>query len=596
MSDDFLEVRVMDWITDNPSEQRSHQQVVMNSFKKIKRLEIRLTGWTINQTKRIHVGVNSVPTIIYSVMFNATIQELSIDLECLAKEPALSTFISLISTSIGNGNDDEAYASMKKLTISCSGEEEISSRSLQKLGGALKSLRSISTLNIVGINARHLSTILSIMRILAPPKFPDCIPRLSPLHRAGASYHASTPATLCRRITPKYCCNPYASVETLDSELAGYPNELKLEKVSFTSETLADLVHLLHDDAQCTILSLVLEECIQLSEDLDFLGVLLEGRTILKELSLHDYTIMARHMPRPWWKLPATRAVSIFPEPQSKQRLLSLQLIDVSGQRNILEVLAHYVASNDRITKLHVRNTYAIGMANKILGALHTRVITKKRPSGLTNLGLMDHSGLEQISAQLLSEILGCRGCILGSLRLHIIHVTRSQLDVLGDCLIDNTSLRFLSLSGSQELNVVTLECFVSMLNEVANLKGLNLNFPAIDEDDKAVIDIFESNTTLKEVTINTGGTYGLGSLSQGKTNDIMYFGIRNSIRSVLLSHGAWTLGLWKAILCHLLSWHESRTILGLEEKRKDLVLLSGIWFALTECPQLIYEMEPFVL
>lgn len=562
MSDDFLEVRVMDWIIDSPLEQRAHFQT-MNSFSKIRRLEIRLTGWTINQTKRIHVGVNSVPTIICSVIDNAFVEAMSIDLECLAKEPALITFCRLISASY----NIETYSSIQKLTISCSGEEDISYQRLQTLGKALASPRSIFNLQLVGMNSSHLSTILGTMGKTAS-RASCCLPCPS-------------------RILNGHNRNSYNAVETIESvELVGYPKLLGLRGITLSNEALFELVHLLQGDNECAITNLTLKECVQSSEDLDLMGMILEGRTILKKMSIVDYTFRERRTTRQWWQLPPKRAASIFPGPQKLKRLRSLQLVDCNGQRKTLEAIAKYTARNDGTEELYVENSYAIAMASTMLSVLRKTTVVDDIPLRLQKLSLKAHSGLSLSCFQALADILSHRNCNIQYLALYA-SPSYANLDVLGGGLMINTGLTHLSLQ-SNRLEVGELAHLVAKLNAAPIIKKLDLlGVTWRNEDISRIVKIFETNTTLEQTRIRDGNEEALS---------ISYFGLRNTIRHLLLAQGFWTPGTWKEVLNLLLGWKENQTAVSeMEVQRIELVFLSGIWFALTDCPQLANEMVSVV-
>jgi hypothetical protein len=157
-----LQVRVMDWITDSSSEQQSHVETA-RSFSDTRHLEIRLTGWThaANQHRRIHVGMNTVPAILVNMIRSAiiSVQELTIDLECLAsfQQATLLAFCNLVTA--------QNYSMrLSLLTIMCSGEEDISNNALRHLGRALKSLTSVTTLRLSGVNPDHLAIILNSMK------------------------------------------------------------------------------------------------------------------------------------------------------------------------------------------------------------------------------------------------------------------------------------------------------------------------------------------------------------------------------------------------------------------------------------------------
>ena len=561
MGDDFLEVRVMDWIKDSPLEQRAHLQT-MKSFSKIRRLEIRLTGWTINQTKRIHVGVNSVPTIIGSVLHNSSIEALSIDLECLAKEPALITFCHLISSSY----NIETYSSIQTLTISCSGEEDISYQRLQTLGKALASPRSIFNLQLTGMNSSHLSTILFTMGKTAS-RFTCCLPCPS------------------RMLNGRYQ-NSYEAIETIESvELVGYPKFLELRRIMFSNDALFELVHLLQADNECAITNLTLKECAQFSEDLDFMGVLVEGRTILKELCLSDYTFRERRSTRQWWQPPPKRAASIFPGSENRKRLRSLHLVDCNGQRKTLKELAKYTANNDGIEGLYVENTYAIAMASTMLSVLYKTIVVDDVPLRLQKVSLKAHSGLSLSCFQALAGILRHRNCNLQYLALYA-NPSYESLDALGGGLTSNRSLNHLSLQANL-LEIGELAHLVTKLNETPSIRKLDLEATWFTKDIDQVIKIFETNTTLEQIRIRDGNE---------EAASVAFFGLRNTVRHFLLSRGSWTPGTWKAVLKLLLTWNENQSVLSdLQVQQRELVFLSGIWFALTDCPQLVNEMVPIV-
>ncbi|CAB9517518.1 expressed unknown protein [Seminavis robusta] len=637
---EVLQVRVMDWITDSPSEQQAHIERMQGFSQRIRHLEIRLTGWTLNQNRRLHVGLNTVPTILESIIMapdhhwkqHARVEELTIDLECLSSsssqsqttiiKQALRTFCNLITTP---HTTTCAYGCcstcLQKLTILCSGEEDISSHALRYLGRSLRNLSSVTTLRLSGMNPDHLAIVLNSMKAELHSCLEDC---LQVTCHSSCLEDCLQVATCpcgsknqdddnnddqnnnnqrpCPRILPPSCCDPYEAVpytmeETSAFDDERFPKQLELHRIRLSHKAIANLVYLLVEESQSSITKLVIRDCLSATDDLGFLIFLAKGHSVLQELTLDRHRIRTFWGESAWWN-PCTRVPSPSLLMGRRQRLHTIRLLDCQGARLVLEQISASLVPNNgnpglQRLVLQYSSMETCSMTIHALNALFLATVIRNRPSTLLELQVVAASPHPESSYRLhqLAAFLGHPLCSLQSLSLHL-GASPYHLDTLGDRLGDNNCLQSLTLSGDDPLDRTMLECFVSMLDSAPKLTSLELDFCEMDNRDDEVLQLFEENTTLEEIRVQGD--------SIRHSNSLAFMGLRNRIRKNMLVRRPEADHLWNDILGILLDWEqrqEEESFGGADSKRRltsrnrGLVFASGVWFALTECPVLVEDI-----
>jgi hypothetical protein len=563
MSDDVFRVEVVGCFTDTPTQQWTSVQTV-KAFSQIRHLDMRFSGWTIGQRCLMRVGVNTVPAILETLVSNVSMEELTIDLECLSRSSVLTTFGCLIST--------KAYPGLQKLNVTSSGEESTTKQVLRELGKAFRNLDSIQDLKLTGMDPEHLSVILQNMQkpYHSCPCFPSC-------------------KRPCPRVLPSCDCGGDEIISSETEGVAGYPKHLIIEKARLFHRAMTYLVHLVVDEKKSSISKLTLRDCVHYTEDLGCLTYLLKGQSILRELSLERLRICSfPGASSPWWNPSAMKGPDSIVS--DKSRLAVVSLLDCKGSLQDVETMTSAMIQNTSLERLILQYSTPItaSMILHSLNGLHDAIVLNNQSSSLSELQVLAGPQMEAYRLHQLSALLGHPNCVLETLTLHL-GSGPYQLDVLAVNFPENVHLKHLSLSGDEEMDVTTLESFVTMLQNVPHIISLEMDFPGIHEAKEDVLRVFEANTTLKNVRVQHAPR------AYHTPINLSFYGLRNRIRHLLLSRDECTNGTWKEVLHLMLAWYESPADdrVRLLAKDKNLVFLSSLWCAMMECPSLVSELGP---
>lgn len=615
------------------------------------------------------MGSNTVPALLNAMHQNPSLRELTIDLECFALPPpneevsrqTLMAFCHLISVDC-QSSPSFPTSRIRKVSLICSGEEDISKKRLQRLGKALQQLqKSIRTVRFSGMKTDHLSVLLSHMNKPIPKKCCSC----GGTRTGCLPCHSRNSATCPKSFLPRHGCDLYQSILYVPSDHVGsFPSQLHLERIFLFHDVLFQLGRLLFSSTR--IQHLTLESCSQYAVDRDFLQLLLQGETCLQELTLKRHVIMATSWPLPpqrhWWQPSPPRASSItrnapscfwkshHPPPQRlPPQLKRLRLTDLfCNDDAILNQIATTVADSVQLERLVLTMTsnhhHEGRFVQSMLQALHTSMVVEGRPNNLGQLWiLVGATSLDQNSVHRDHDGDNANNnLVFGSRQFHQLASILSHTSTCGiyDCLLDvgashpglyhmylnvlangitlNTSLHKLTLASGGDgctsattplLDDLTLERFVSRLVQAPQLKWLKLRFPGMVDTDPHVVGIFQRNTTLERVELLSCSTDGDVTTSANSTNAerqpsttalacqnaLAYFGLRNRIGSLLLARGSWTNGTWRSVLQTLLKWYDDeddRTVVAMmDSESRELVFLSGLWYAMLECPMMVTEL-----
>jgi hypothetical protein len=557
MSDDIFRVEVVSCFTDTPTQQWASVQTV-KAFSHICHLDMRFSGWAIGQRCIMRVGISTVPAILETMVSNASMEEMTIDLDCLSQNAILKTFGSLISTKV--------YPSLQKLNVTSSGEEITTKHALRELGRAFRALKSIQVLKLTGMDPEHLSVILQNMQ-----KPCTCIP----------ASKRPCPAP------PACACSGDEIISSQAEGIAGYPRHLIIEKARLFHRAMTYLVHLLVDEKKSSISGLTLRDCVHYTEDLGCLIYLLKGQSILRELSLERLRVCSfPGASSPWWNPSAMKEPdSMFSD---RSRLSVVNLLDCKGSLQDLETMTNAMIQNPSLKRLVLQystpSTASIVLHS--LNALHEAIVLNNQGSSLLELQVMAGPQMEAYRLNQLSALLGQSNCVLQALTLHL-GSGPYQLDVLAENFPENTHLKHVSLSGDEEMDPTTMESFVAMLQNVPHITSLEMDFPGIHEADEDVLRVFEANSSLKNIRVQPAPRAFRAPIN------LCFYGLRNRIRHLLLSRDDWTIGTWQEVLRVMLAWYGSPTDdrVRLGANGADLVFLSSLWCAMIECPSLVSEL-----
>jgi len=313
------------------------------------------------------------------------------------------------------------------------------------------------------------------------------------------------------------------------------------------------------------------------------LTAFLQGRTILNTLILRDYTVTTLgQYSQPWWKFPERKAAHVFPgrhtlctTPNNNiEQFRNLHILDCNGPRELLKQVARVIVENGGIDTLEIESSFGLSLVDAYVTAVR---YSRSKAFCVSTLALRSDSGFGPENWSLFRRILADPRCHLRSLTLEYL-AERFDLIELASDLSSNSSVQRLSLHSSFKLGMWALGFFVSELAAATNLTSLSLYYPDLQYDNPGVIDIFEKNTTLYSVCINGSHT---------RIPAIPYYGLRNHVRALLFSQSNRTSsGALGRVLYTLLAYRENnKTDLG------EIVFLSGIWYALLECPRLVSEI-----
>ncbi|CAB9526152.1 expressed unknown protein [Seminavis robusta] len=559
-TDTTFRVDLMSCIVDTAEEQQSCIQAVQ-SFPNLRNLKIRLSGWALPQNNHVRVGINTVSSLLEAVTAKGTMEELTIDLGCLSQEENIAGFCNTLASS----------ETLQSLTIACSGEESISKQGLRDLGKAFRTLHSVETLKLSGMDPEHLSVILQNMQL--PQASCPCVPA-------------------CKRQCPRVVshCNCEEGPNSEQQTERGYPKNVEIEKSRLFHRAMTYLVYLVMDEKQSSISNLTIRDCVHYTEDLGCLTFLLKGQSILEELTLERLRVCSfPGASSPFWSPCSVKELDNLNSAVSDVlKLSTVKLIDCKGSMTDVETMIKAMVQNPNLEQLVLQYSTPDTCATTIhaLNTIHQAMVIDNLDSSLRQLQVLAGPQMEAYRLHKLVELLGHPKCILESLTLDL-GAGPYQLDVLSDNFAVNTRLQHLSVSGDEALDVTTLECFVEMLSDAPQLTSLELDFPGTHETNAKVVQVFRANTTLQSIRVHPA--------SSGSTH-LSFFGLRNQVRHLLLSQDEWSGGTWCQVLQLLLDWQEQPppdVLSRLGTKRKDLVMLSALWFALMECPSLVSELEP---
>ena len=570
MIDGVFRVEVVSGFIDTPSLQWTSVQMV-KAFANIRHLDVRLSGWGIGQRCVLRVGANTVPAVLETLVSSTSFEELTIDLETLSHNDVLATFGSLMSS--------KAYPGLQKVTITSSGDENITKHTLRELGKAFKSLDSIQELQLSGMDPEHLSVILETMQMQ---------------HESYQSARTTVvPALLLRSPNAWECecdSDPYMSSNVEGGN--GYPKHLIIEKSRLFHRAMIHLSHLVLDEKpRDAISNLTLRDCVHYTEDLGCLTFLIKGQSSLRELSLERLRICSfPGASSPLWNPCATKGLNTGNVLSNNSRLTVVRLMDCKGSLDDVETITNAIMYNSSLERLILQysTSSTASMVLHPLNALHEAIVVNNSVSSLLELKIKACPQIEAYGLHQLSALLGHTNCVLQKLTLHL-GSGPYQLDVLTDNLRESMHLKHLCLSGDDKMDVKMLDLIVDRLQHAPRIISLEMDFPGIHEANEEVQRVFETNTTLKRIRVQPPpGAYHRPPIH------IFFYELRNCVHHLLISREGRTTGTWHDLLTLIFSWFASpggdRTRLGVHGA--DLVYLSSLWYAMMEYPLLLSELE----